>query len=146
MNWQKIVATCFGFGRLLIAPGTWGSLFGLLIWIFIPLDYATQFLFILITFILGLYVSKIVAKQLNDHDPSEIVIDEVVGMMISLYMLPKTFGLYFTSFCLFRILDIFKPSLIYHSQKLSNGWGIMMDDILAGIITLLIMQGLQTIL
>ena len=146
MNWQKIVATCFGIGRLPIAPGTWGSLFGLFIWTFIPLDYFTQSLFILILFILGLYVSKIVAKELNDYDPSEIIIDEVVGIMISLYMLPKTFSLYFISFCLFRILDIFKPSFIYQSQNLSNGWGIMMDDILAGMITLLIMQGLQTIL
>ena len=146
MNWQKIVATCFGIGRLPIAPGTWGSLFGLLIWIFIPLNYFIQTLIIFVLFFLGIYVSKIVSKQLNEHDPSEIIIDEVVGMMISLYMLPKTFGLYFISFCLFRILDIFKPSFVYHSQKLSKGWGIMMDDILAGIITFLIMQGLQTIL
>ena len=80
----------------------------------------TGFSILLIIFIIGVLSSNNVANQLNDHDPSEIIIDEVVGMAIALYMLPKSISLYFISFCLFRFFDIFTPSFIYHSQKLPN--------------------------
>ena len=83
---------------------------------------------------------------MNDHDPSEVVIDEAVGMWITLYMLPHSIAIYSMAFILFRIFDIFKPSFIYRVQNLPGGWGIMMDDVLAGIFTLLICQGLLTIL
>ena len=146
MNFQKVVATCFYIGKLPIAPGTWGSVLTLSIWMLIPLDYFIQFALILILFIIGLLSSSSVANQLNDNDPSEIIIDEVVGMAIAIYMLPKSISLYFISFCLFRFFDIFKPSFIYHSQKLPNGWGIMMDDILAGILSWLLVNGMLSIL
>ena len=84
--------------------------------------------------------------NLNDNDPSEVVIDEVVGMHISLFMLPHNFILYALAFVIFRILDILKPSLIYRVQSLPGGWGIMLDDILAGIFTCVICQGIYTIL
>ncbi len=69
------------------------------------------------------------------------VIDEVVGMMISLFLIPKTILAYSLAFILFRALDIFKPSIIYRSQNFGYGIGIMLDDIIAGIITLLIIIG-----
>ena len=83
---------------------------------------------------------------MNDHDPSEVVIDEAVGMWIALFMLPHSIAIYSMAFILFRIFDIFKPSFIYRVQNLPSGWGIMMDDVLAGIIAWLICQGLLTIL
>ena len=83
---------------------------------------------------------------MNDHDPSEVVIDEAVGMWIALFMLPQSIAIYSMAFIFFRIFDIFKPSFIYRVQNLPGGWGIMMDDVLAGIITWLICQGLLTIL
>ncbi len=86
------------------------------------------------------------AKYLNDHDPSEVVIDEAVGMGISLFMLPHSFGLYLLAFILFRIFDIFKPSFIYQSQDLPGGWGIMVDDVLAGLFTLALVNGIASIL
>ena len=90
--------------------------------------------------------SKKMAAAMNEHDPSEVVIDEAVGMWIALFMLPHSIVIYSMAFILFRIFDIFKPSYIYRVQNLPGGWGIMMDDVLAGIITWLICQGLLTIL
>ena len=75
---------------------------------------------------------------MDDHDPSEVVIDEAVGMGISLFMLPHSFWLYVITFILFRIFDILKPSIIYYSQFLDGAYGILIDDILSGLITTLI--------
>ena len=83
---------------------------------------------------------------MDDHDPSEVVIDEAVGMGISLFMLPHSFGLYLLAFVLFRIFDIFKPSFIYQIQDLPGGWGIMVDDVLAGLFTLALVNGIASIL
>ena len=83
---------------------------------------------------------------MDDHDPSEVVIDEAVGMGISLFMLPHNFGLYLLAFVLFRIFDIFKPSFIYQIQELPGGWGIMLDDVLAGLFTFALVNGIATIL
>ena len=83
---------------------------------------------------------------MDDHDPSEVVIDEVVGMGISLFMLPHSPGLYLLAFILFRVFDILKPSFIYRIQNLSGGWGIMLDDVLAGLLTFTIVKGISIIL
>ena len=83
---------------------------------------------------------------MDDHDPSEVVIDEVVGMGISLFMLPHNFWLYLLSFILFRVFDILKPSFIYRIQNLSGGWGIMLDDVLAGLITFALVNCIAIIL
>ena len=143
--WQ-FVATFFYLGKLPYAPGSWGSLGALILWIFLPSSYLLQMIMIIILFSIGVISSKKMAAAMNDHDPSEVVIDEAVGMWITLYMLPHSIAIYSMAFILFRIFDIFKPSFIYHIQHLPGGWGIMMDDVLAGIITWLICQGLLTIL
>ena len=143
--WQ-FAATFFYLGKLPFAPGSWGSLGALILWIFLPLSYPLQLIIIIILFALGVISSKKTADSMNDHDPSEVVIDEATGMGISLFMLPHSIAIYTMAFILFRIFDIFKPSIIYRAQKLSGGWGIMLDDVLAGIITWLICQGLLTIL
>ena len=143
--WQ-FAATFFYLGKLPFAPGSWGSLGALILWIFFPSSYLLQMIMIIILFSIGVISSKIMAAAMNDHDPSEVVIDEAVGMWIALFMLPHSIAIYSMAFILFRIFDIFKPSFIYHIQNLPGGWGIMMDDVLAGIITWLICQGLLTIL
>ena len=146
MNFWYITSTCFYLGKIPIAPGTMASLATLLIWPLIPLNYFIQIIILIILFIIGIISSKIIAKEMNEKDPSEIVIDEVVGMGISLFMLPNEIILYLFAFIIFRILDILKPSFIYSIQKLPNGWGIMLDDVVAGIFTWLICQGINSIL
>ena len=145
MNAWRFVATFFYLGKLPFAPGSWGSLGALVLWFFLPLSYSIHLAVILILFILGVYSSNKVAENLDDHDPSEVVIDEAVGMGVSLFMLPHSLGLYFLSFVLFRFFDIFKPSFIYSIQNLPGGWGIMLDDILAGLFTLALVTGLSSL-
>ncbi len=143
--WQ-FAATFFYLGKLPFAPGSWGSLGALVFWLFLPLSFSVHLAAILILFILGVYSSNKVAEEMDDLDPSEIVIDEAVGMGISLFMLPHSLGLYILAFILFRFFDIFKPSFIYRIQNLPGGWGIMLDDVLAGFFTLAIVTGFLSIL
>jgi phosphatidylglycerophosphatase A len=142
----RFVATFFYLGKLPFAPGSWGSLGALLLWLLLPVTFSVHLSVIIILFVLGVYSSSRMAKYLDDHDPSEVVIDEVVGMGISLFMLPHSLGLYFLAFILFRVFDILKPSFIYRIQNLSGGWGIMLDDVLAGLITFALVNGINIIL
>jgi phosphatidylglycerophosphatase A len=142
----RIVATFFYIGKLPFAPGSWGSLGALLLWLLLPITFSVHLSVIIIIFVLGVYSSSRMVKYLDDHDPSEVVIDEVVGMGISLFMLPHNFLLYLLSFILFRVFDILKPSFIYRIQNLSGGWGIMLDDVLAGLLTFTIVKGITIIL
>jgi phosphatidylglycerophosphatase A len=142
----RFVATFFYLGKLPFAPGSWGSLGTLLLWLFLPVTSSVHLSVIIILFILGVYSSSRMAKYLDDHDPSEVVIDEVVGMGISLFMLPHSPGFYLLAFILFRGFDILKPSFIYRIQNLPGGWGIMLDDVLAGLITFALVNGIAIIL
>ena len=146
MTVWRFVATFFYLGKLPFAPGSWGSLGALLLWLLLPLTYSVHLTVIIILFILGIYSSNKMAKYMEDNDPSEVVIDEVVGMGISLFMLPHSLGLYLLAFIFFRIFDIFKPLFIYRIQNLPGGWGIMLDDVLAGIFTFAIVNGIAIIL
>ena len=142
----RFVATFFYLGKLPFAPGSWGSLGALLLWLLLPVTFSVHLSVIIILFVLGVYSSSRMAQYLDDHDPSEVVIDEVVGMGISLFMLPHSPGLYLLAFILFRGFDILKPSFIYRIQNLSGGWGIMLDDVLAGLITFALVNGIAIIL
>ena len=146
MTVWRFVATFFYLGKLPFAPGSWGSLGALLLWLLLPVTFSVHLSALMIIFILGVYSSNKMAKYLNNHDPSEVVIDEAVGMGISLFMLPHSFGLYLLAFILFRIFDIFKPLFIYRIQNLSGGWGIMLDDVLAGLFTFALVNGIAIIL
>ena len=143
--WQFIATFCY-LGKLPLAPGSWGSLGALILWVFLPPSYALQMMVIIILFSIGVISSKKMADAMGDHDPSDVVIDEAVGMGISLFMLPHNLGLYVTAFLLFRLFDILKPSFIYQVQNLPGGWGIMLDDVIAGIFTLGIVTGIASIL
>ena len=146
MSFWQLASTFFYLGKLPIAPGSWASLGALLIWIFLPLSYTLQIILIILLFIIGIISSNKMIIEMNDHDPSEVVIDEATGMGITLFMLPHSITIYSMAFILFRIFDIFKPSFIYRVQNLPGGWGIMLDDVFAGIFCWLICRGLLTIL
>ena len=145
MTAWRFLATFFYLGKLPVAPGSWGSLGALVLWFFLPISYLIHSIIIFILFVVGVYASKTVAVDLGDHDPSEVVIDEAVGMGISLFMLPHSLVLYLLAFFLFRFMDIFKPSFIYRIQNLPGGWGIMLDDVLAGIFTFALVTGFSSL-
>ena len=146
MNLWKLVSTFFLIGKIPIAPGSFASLVCLLIWFFLPVSVLIQLIVISGIFIIGVLSSNKMVIEMNNSDPSEVVIDEIAGMSIALFLLPHSILLYFIAFILFRIFDIFKPSFIYKVQSLPGGWGIMMDDVLAGIMTWAICQGINTII
>ena len=134
-----IISTFFYLGKVRFAPGTVASLATLIIWNFITLDsLLIRLLIVLIITFLGFVSIKISSSEFKVEDPPEIVIDEVVGMSIPLLFIIDNFFLSVISFILFRILDICKPSIIYYSQKFKGEYGVLMDDILSGLIVALI--------
>ena len=141
---SEIISTVFYIGRLPYAPGTWCSFTAFLAW-FVLRSYIEGVFILyasLVLFFIGVAVSTIHAESLNEEDPSEIVIDEWVGQWIALWMIPHSFIWGFVSFSFFRIFDIFKPGPIQLMDDIKSGTGIMMDDVVAGILALLVTQSL----
>jgi phosphatidylglycerophosphatase A len=136
----KSIITFFFIGYIKFAPGTVASIFTMLLWFFIPSNLFVQLSIILILLFLSLYLCYIHSIQSDIEDPSYIVIDEVIGMSISLFMLPKQLSFYLLAFIIFRVFDILKPSIIYNVQNLKYGIGILADDILAGLFTAIILN------
>ena len=134
-----LLISFFYIGYIKYAPGTAASIAMLIIFYFIPNNLMLQIAILIALCLLGFilcYYHSIISLE---KDPSFIVIDEVVGMSLSLFMLPKTLFMYIAALFLFRCLDIFKPSVINKSQEIGFGIGIMLDDILSGIFTILLL-------
>lgn len=146
----KVIATWFYIGYLRPAPGTWGSLGAL------PFAWGLYLLggpvgFALATCgltLLGYWAIHVQTVGHADHDPSEIVVDEVVGQWLALW--PVAFGaghagvdvlaLYpgiVTAFLLFRLFDIWKPGPVGWADRRATAWGVMLDDIIAGLLAAL---------
>ena len=143
--------TSVGFvGRIPGAPGTYGSLVTLpiaFLWAsLVNENHLLTVALILVLAILGTIASSIVAKALEEEDPSEIVIDELVGQWIAVLAIPFQWEYWLLAFILFRLFDIWKPWIINRSQELPGGLGIMMDDILAGLLAFLLVHGVAAIL
>ena len=106
-------------------------------------------LFLLITgglFFIGIAVSEIITRELDSHDPKEIIIDEWVGMWIALYLVPHSLFWGFVSFFLFRFFDIFKPGPVQIMDDIHSPIGVMLDDVVAGFIAAGISIGLMSLI
>ena len=127
-----------------MAPGTWCSFIAFLSWYFLRSQIEGVFILYasLVLFFIGVAVTTIYSESIGKEDPPEIVIDEWVGQWIALWLIPHTFLWGFTSFVLFRIFDIFKPGPVGRMDDIKSGTGIMMDDVIAGILALLVTQSL----
>ncbi len=143
--WQNpayFIAFGFGSGLLPIAPGTWGTLVAIPIYLLIA-GYSVKYylLFTLVAFLLGVWLCGRVAKELGVPDHEGIVWDEVVGYLFTMTMAPVSLAWMIIGFLLFRLFDIWKPQPIrLVDESLSGGLGIMLDDVLAAIPAWLIMQ------
>ena len=140
----EIIGTVFYIGKLPVAPGTWGSFAALVSWYFLK-PFISDPLFLLITggiFFLGIAASDILIYAWRRTDPKEIVIDEWVGMWIGLYLVPHEYKWGLLAFLSFRIFDIFKPGPIQKMDEMHDAIGVMMDDVVAGILTCLLIQSL----
>ena len=137
------LATGFGSGLIPLAPGTFGSLVGvLMVWLFFPAGMGWQFLWVVVTTGLAVYVSGWLAQAEDRKDPSMVVADEIVGVFVTFTALPTHLSgsVLLVGFLLFRAFDIWKPWPIRRLEKLPGGWGIVMDDVLAGVFANIILQ------
>lgn len=137
-----LFATGFGSGLLKPAPGTWGSLTGVMMSILLWHLTESVLFFLglsLVSFIVGCYICEQASRDVSVHDDSRIVWDEIVAIFLMFAFLPEYNGLaYLLVFIFFRIFDILKPYPIrYFDQKLETGVGIMFDDILAAMYALM---------
>lgn len=136
------IATGFGTGYLPKAPGTWGSLLALPLHFFLrqltPGYYALALTGI---FLLAVITAGQAEKILNRKDPGVVVIDEVIGMLITLIAAPNNPLFWLLGFLIFRFFDIFKPYPIrLIDQRVNGGIGIVLDDVMAGIYSLIVLQ------
>jgi phosphatidylglycerophosphatase A len=152
----RLIATGLFSGYAPIAPGTAGSLVGLLLYLILGFEEPAVILPCIIIMVpLGAYLSArtalsegtrmtfIAARRKSEvhgtvetpPDPSVVVIDEIVGMWIALALLPKSMPILVIAFIMFRVLDVVKPFPVRNLERLPHGWGIMLDDVAAGIYT-----------
>lgn len=133
----------FGFGSGLSpkAPGTIGTLAAIpLWWLLAQLPLASYLIVVLVSAIIGVYICGAAAKTLGVHDHGGIVWDEFVGFWIAMAALPVTWISLILGFVLFRFFDIVKPwPISWLDKRVSGGFGIMIDDIVAGIASALVL-------
>ena len=135
------IASVFGLGFLPSGmPGTVSSAFACVVSAIVDVPMWA----IILVSIVGVYVTDKSEKFFGTKDPSFLNIDEVPGMWLTIFLLPKSFII--PGFFLFRLIDILKPWPVSAMEKLPGGWGIMADDILGGIFANIILQALNAYL
>ena len=136
------IATGAGSGYLPKAPGTWGTLVGLLLWWPLAgLSMAAYLAAVAVLFIVGVASAGAAEKILDRGDPGVVVIDEIVGVLIALAAVPLHPVAALAGFALFRLFDIAKPFPVgWVDRHLHGGLGIMLDDVAAGLYALLVLH------
>jgi phosphatidylglycerophosphatase A len=137
------LGTVAGVGYLPIAPGTWGSAVGVILYL-ITRHWAwpAQLALLLAVTLVGIWAADVTAKALNREDPGPVVIDEVAGQLVTLFMTGA--GLYgaVIGFFAFRLFDIIKPWPARQLEDLPGGVGIMADDLMAGVYGWVVVAGI----
>jgi len=138
----QFLALGFGSGLARKAPGTCGTLAAVPLFLLLALLAPTYYLAaVIVMTIAGIYICGKAANDLGVHDHPAIVWDEFVGYFITMFMVPVSWQSVLVGFLLFRVFDILKPwPISFIDKKMSGGAGIMFDDILAGIFSLIIMH------
>ncbi len=130
----KHIATLWFVGYLPYAPGTWGTLAGLLFVLFAHLQPLPHLIVIAVVLAVGVVSSTTAEKVIGHKDSGHIIIDEFAGFLVSVFLVPQTPAYLAAAFILFRIFDILKPFPIAKLETaLSEGTGVMADDVMAGI-------------
>ncbi|MFH1552387.1 MAG: phosphatidylglycerophosphatase A [Candidatus Omnitrophota bacterium] len=137
---HNIIATVFGIGRIVIAPGTWGSLAGLALCLALHGNVILYLLVFAGLFAAGVVSAGRVEEETGEKDPSIVVIDELACIFPVFLFVPMSIPGVIVGFILYRIIDIVKPPPVKSLEKLKGGWGIMLDDLAAGIYTNIILH------
>ena len=146
-NWLNpvhLLALGFGSGAAPKAPGTCGTLVAVILyWPLSQLNLNQYLLMVLVTCVVGIYLCGKTAEDLGVHDHGSIVWDEFAGFWITMIAAPVGWVWVLIGFVLFRFFDIIKPWPInWIDKKVTGGLGIMLDDIVAGVMAALVLQGL----
>jgi len=130
----KFLACGFGSGLLPVAPGTFGTLAGVPICLLcLPLPWFLRLLFVIAVSVVSIYVAGHAETLYGKTDDQRIVIDEIAGFQVAMLPVAIT-GLHLcVAFVLFRIFDILKPFPLNNLQRLPGGWGVVLDDVGAGV-------------
>jgi phosphatidylglycerophosphatase A len=142
MSFHKWITSCLGIGYIK-GGGTIAAIVTCLVWWMLQPDGIFNTRMIAVTAavtVIGTWSSTVVEKDWG-KDSSRVVIDEVAGMCISLLFVPITVQWIVTALVLFRFFDIVKPLYIRKAEALPGGWGVMTDDILAGVYSNIVLQG-----
>ena len=127
------LATALGVGYVPFAPGTFGSAVGLLLWAVLPASAGAQAIAIVALFVLGSWSGSVAERHFGRTDPGQVVIDEVMGMLITLFLNPVGWKGAFAAFLFFRVADVIKPYPANRLEHLPGGVGVMADDGMAAI-------------
>jgi phosphatidylglycerophosphatase A len=134
------LATACGVGYVPLAPGTFGSLVGLALWYVLPASLPVQAAVIVGVFVVGSWSASVAERHFSRTDPSYVVIDEVLGMLMTLFLNPVRTPGAILGFFFFRATDVVKPFPANRLEELPGGLGIMADDAMAAIYANLALQ------
>jgi phosphatidylglycerophosphatase A len=141
------LATWFGCGRVPKAPGTAGTVGAIPLYLLLArTGRAGVGIAAMVATFVGVWAASVVARQLASKDPQVVVIDEVAGFLVT--MVPVrivSWQAVLSGFVLFRLLDSLKPWPIRSAEKLPGGWGVVLDDVVAGVFGAAAMVGLQAL-
>ena len=145
-RWATLVATFFGVGLIRPGPGTWGSAATVLLWWLVARGIAPGWqaaaaaLLAALAVLVGIPAATQVSRASGLKDPQFVVIDEVAGQLITLIAVPVAWKSLLLGFILFRAFDIVKPPPVRQLEHLPEGFGIVIDDVGAGLYALAVMQ------
>jgi len=137
-----LYATGLGSGLLPKAPGTWGSVLGVVLWVAVVGHLGVPIIagVALLAFVLGLVAIRAMQQRYGVMDAPEIVIDEIIGVWIALLFAPMVWWVLLLGFAAFRLFDIAKPWPVSWADRLHTPFGVMLDDVIAGCLALGVVQ------
>ena len=146
--WSRVVATFFGLGYSPVAPGTAGSAGAVVLYLALSRLHPVAYLVVAaIVFGVGLRAASEVQRAAGAPDPGLIVIDEVAGYLVTMFLVPHTAGYIIAGFFIFRLMDIVKPyPASRFDRQAQTGFTIMIDDVIAGVYANLALQLLRLVL
>ncbi|MEN3033826.1 MAG: phosphatidylglycerophosphatase A [Aquificaceae bacterium] len=131
----RALATCFGIGNSKFAPGTLGTLFGAILVSILKFEIALKLLIGAFLLAVAIWASGAFAKEIGEKDPENVVIDEAAGIYACFLFIEPHFSNLVSGFLVFRAFDIIKPFPIRVFEKFPGGFGIVLDDVVAGILS-----------